>query len=116
MISEQPHQHVVGQRPTIAIDHPPQYLRFAFRPVIIHRRGELALGAADFVRPMCAARDQRLYLVVDAVDLGAHRGEIGLRRERFRFAGGCRARGFFRDAVRRTGLAWHVDSPREHAA
>ena len=76
--AEQPHQHFVGERAVVAVDHPAQHLRLALGPVVVDRRGELALGLADLVRPQRALGDQRLDLAVDAVDLLAHRGEVGL--------------------------------------
>ena len=77
--AEQPHQHFVGERAVIAVHYLAQHLRFALGSVIVDRGGELALGLADLVRPLCALGDQRLDLPVDAVDLFAHRAEIGLR-------------------------------------
>ena len=76
--AEQPHQHFVRQRAFVAIDHAAQDLRLAFGTVVIDRGRELALGLADLVRPQRAFGDQALDLVIDAIDLRAHRQQIGL--------------------------------------
>ena len=77
-LAEHAHQHLVGERAVVAVHHPAQDLRLAFRAVVIDRRGELALGLADLVRPARALGDQRLDLLVDAVDLRADFTQVGL--------------------------------------
>src|SRR5690606_41569054 len=75
--AEQPYQHLVTERTVVAIDHPSQYLRLTFGPVVIDRRGQLALGATDLAGELRALGDQLLDAAIDAIDALAQVGEIG---------------------------------------
>src|SRR5690606_23744339 len=65
------------ERTVVAIDHPSQYLRLTFGPVVIDRRGQLALGATHLAGKLRAFGDQFLDAAIDAIDALAQVGEIG---------------------------------------
>ena len=90
--AEQAHQHFVGERAVVAVDHPAQHLRLALGPVVVDRRRELALGLADLPRPTARARRSAPGSARSMPSICvAHRGQVGLaalhrlRRGRRRF-------------------------------
>jgi len=78
-LAEHVHQHFVRQRTFVAVHHHAQHLRFALGSVVVHRRGQLALGLAHLegeAGPLC---DQFLDPAIDAIDLRAHVGQLRRR-------------------------------------
>jgi len=105
-LAEQANQHFVAQRSLVAIDHASQHLRFALGAVVIDRRLQRTLRLADLMRPAGALGDQRLDLLVDAIDASP---DFGKRLDRLgpghrpgwpgRFPGRCRRAGFSHGVV-----------------
>src|SRR5690606_22364018 len=76
-LAEQAHHFLVAERALVAVDHAAEDLRLALRPVVVHRRGQLALGATDLAGITGALADQFLDRAIDGVDAPAHLRQLG---------------------------------------
>ncbi len=79
-LPEQPQQILGAQRPVVALLDHAQYLRFTLGTIEINGGAGSALGDAHLLGEPAAIAQQLLQLLIDGVDLRAHRAKIhGLR-------------------------------------